>query len=798
MKKIVTLVALVATAVSVAAAPELKMKTLPNFGTTPTQKTEIELKKQELASKFTPKATVLKAVASDATIDIAVANITDSSAVATITPTDLKARWFVTYTTTAEYKYLLDSLKSTDSIIDLHIRDIDAKIQLNNMFVGFFGGDSVDISDYTQMGVANTPLKVLDPKTAYTVLAFYVDTLADAYHTNYKLATAEFTTNDVTPSENVITLNVKDDTLHIATTNADKYLLWIAHKDTLDALLNTKKWTIDNYLDTVGNFLAKEDYLGQMLYSGDKDIAISALMPTFYDGDGKYIALVAPFTERGYRNGELKTAEFEYTKPAPKVYNITLETATATSLGYDAFTGWFESQVVFYQKDATLTPILTFDLYAVANQSLVGDFKVEDNTLYTGLETSWVTLETGDVFLSDGEISIKLKEKQELTATYEVSGYVALDNYTNDTCIFSGTIAAKGYDSDKKQIELERKTVTYNVTLTNAIGTSYSYDGYPGSYPMYISFYQGNNIKITPNFTFNLYTTVENSLIGDYSIADWTIDSYESYITFDSGDMAIADGKISIKLKEKQELTATYEVSGQIIANNGDTCNLSGTVTAKAYSGSDDEQIELEPGLTVNHAQAVYYAEHSKEGAYNWTLDLINFTDEDLDDYDVLMYINLTTPTQTKIAGDWNVDNGLTAEGSGLQLIDGTDTINLKATDVTLKLTCVSKEENYLSYDIAAIMVCDDGKTYTVNEKLLISAIDDATDNEITLDDDVTAIRNVEVMNDVYANAGRIYAEEGARIYTVTGLDVTRMNGSLDGIYIVKAGNKVGKIVVRK
>ena len=60
-----------------------------------------------------------------------------------------------------------------------------------------------------------------------------------------------------------------------------------------------------------------------------------------------------------------------------------------------------------------------------------------------------------------------------------------------------------------------------------------------------------------------------------------------------------------------------------------------------------------------------------------------------------------------------------------------------------------------------------------------------------------TALRDIEVMSDVYARDGRIYAEEGARIYTVTGIDVTTLNGQLDGVYVVKNGNKVAKVVVR-
>lgn len=60
-----------------------------------------------------------------------------------------------------------------------------------------------------------------------------------------------------------------------------------------------------------------------------------------------------------------------------------------------------------------------------------------------------------------------------------------------------------------------------------------------------------------------------------------------------------------------------------------------------------------------------------------------------------------------------------------------------------------------------------------------------------------TALAASEALNAVYARDGRIYADEGARIYTVSGLDVTRQNGQLNGLYIVKIGDKATKIVAR-
>lgn len=626
MKKIFTLVALVATAASIAAAPALNLNALQNFGTE--KKSEIELKKQEVASNFTPKAIAVKAVADDATIDIKVDNITDSSAVAIITPTDLTARWYVTYATTAAYKTMLDSLKSTDSIVDHYINKVANEIELANLFAGYFGSDSAYISDYTYVAVDDTTLKVLVPKTSYTVLAFYVDTLNGEYHTNYKLATAEFTTASVATSDNVITLNVKDDSLHIVTSNADGYLLYVAQKDSLDKLLVGGR-TVNDLLEVVVPYLHETSYWNDLYFSGDTTFAIADLMPTFYTADGTYTAIAVPVVERGYRNGDATTVDFSYTKPVPTTYNITLETAEATSYGYDEFTGLFEIQTTFYQQDTAARPTLTFDLYAAANQSLVGDFTVEENTLYTGNETSWITLKTGDEWISDGEIKIELVEKRaDSTAVYNVSGYVAIDNFTNDTCRFSGKIIAVGYNKSGNKIELERKAKTYDVTITKGIGTTYGYDDYMKLYQMYFSFYTGTSIKETPNFTFTLYAEAENSLIGDYSVDNKTIYSYygTSYITFDSGDENVDAGSFNIKLVEKKELTAVYEISGQVVAANGDTCNLSGTFEAACYN-NDEEQIELEPTTALHRVNA---------DASVWAADGRVYADGELKIYDLL------------------------------------------------------------------------------------------------------------------------------------------------------------------
>ncbi len=49
----------------------------------------------------------------------------------------------------------------------------------------------------------------------------------------------------------------------------------------------------------------------------------------------------------------------------------------------------------------------------------------------------------------------------------------------------------------------------------------------------------------------------------------------------------------------------------------------------------------------------------------------------------------------------------------------------------------------------------------------------------------------------IYAHQGRIYGAEGARIYDLLGRDVTRQNGSLHGVYVVKTANAAQKVVVK-
>lgn len=184
----------------------------------------------------------------------------------------------------------------------------------------------------------------------------------------------------------------------------------------------------------------------------------------------------------------------------------------------------------------------------------------------------------------------------------------------------------------------------------------------------------------------------------------------------------------------------------------------------------------------LEYVQALYFGELSAGGNW-WGIELWPTYE---DDY-TYVYFDIVNESATAIAGTYDLD-----DYSGVWF-SANDSVVVESGELTI--SCVAEGE----YTIVAQFVGNNGKTYSVNTTVAVLAYDYDTEEEFTLTDEAsTAIRTVEIDNTVYARDGRIYAEEGARIYSLTGLDVTRMNGNLEGIYIVKNGNKVAKVAVAK
>ncbi len=133
---------------------------------------------------------------------------------------------------------------------------------------------------------------------------------------------------------------------------------------------------------------------------------------------------------------------------------------------------------------------------------------------------------------------------------------------------------------------------------------------------------------------------------------------------------------------------------------------------------------------------------------------------------------------------------------------------------------CASKEEyeanNYFeigdtknSYEInkgetyfQIVLDEDDVSAFESFPSLLVLVYDNKEPvfTKITIEypaNSATALQNASVEN-IYAYQGTVVAPEAARIYSLTGQDVTSQNGHLqNGIYVVRTANKTVKVVVK-
>lgn len=219
--------------------------------------------------------------------------------------------------------------------------------------------------------------------------------------------------------------------------------------------------------------------------------------------------------------------------------------------------------------------------------------------------------------------------------------------------------------------------------------------------------------------------------------------------------------------------------------------------------------------LDVNYAEATYYAESSEAGAENFSIDFMYYNAEEDSVHAPYVSFDIYSASATAISGSYSVANATIGTKYSYVVLTDAELVaeadGFDITDATLTLAYVEQEETedgdivYL-YDAAANFTAN-GKKYAIKAQVPLMASKALDTNEdgyydswvaYELIEEATAIRTVEIDNTVYARDGRIYAEEGARIYSLTGLDVTRMNGNLEGIYIVKNGNKVAKVAVAK
>ena len=99
-------------------------------------------------------------------------------------------------------------------------------------------------------------------------------------------------------------------------------------------------------------------------------------------------------------------------------------------------------------------------------------------------------------------------------------------------------------------------------------------------------------------------------------------------------------------------------------------------------------------------------------------------------------------------------------------------------------------------YDLKTISVKNGATELKITDNKFMMPAGDIEISAIFKRSTPTAIESAE-LSDIFAENGRVYCDDEFKIYDMLGRDVTRMNGSLHGIYVVCTANQSQKIVVR-
>lgn len=134
-----------------------------------------------------------------------------------------------------------------------------------------------------------------------------------------------------------------------------------------------------------------------------------------------------------------------------------------------------------------------------------------------------------------------------------------------------------------------------------------------------------------------------------------------------------------------------------------------------------------------------------------------------------------------------------------------------KLTTLEFTITPVSRyDDKWYNYHIVLNCIDSNKKRWKLDKVLPIFCTftdRDPNNKEVDLPTDFEYVMNetlptgVQVVPadelGVFAENGTVSGPEGLRIYDLTGRDMTRQNGQLQGIYVVVAGNQVTKIAVK-
>ena len=182
------------------------------------------------------------------------------------------------------------------------------------------------------------------------------------------------------------------------------------------------------------------------------------------------------------------------------------------------------------------------------------------------------------------------------------------------------------------------------------------------------------------------------------------------------------------------------------------------------------ELLNVDPNVVnikgVKYCEARYYEE---DGAYEFMLyDFDEATEELL--FPMVLF-GVEAKSKTAINGTYGVIAAMCATGVNADE-EAEGILMAEDAEGTLTIKNVDEEGNY---SFVGSFVGEDGKTYKVNQVVNVYALDDATEEDIELDENATAVEHITAGTAKAVKViidGKMLIQEGGKFYNVLGVEV--------------------------
>ena len=405
---------------------------------------------------------------------------------------------------------------------------------------------------------------------------------------------------------------------------------------------------------------------------------------------------------------------------------------------------------ILYSFDPEVDPTVDGELYE-------GPIKITQDT------TIWYAVEYGDRISKLYEASYQFKTP-EITATWSIENNATIEYFTEATITFAG-IDSVGRKLDGVEVQ---KAVAQG-SSTNVLFYSVAADGTrtPVAGGNGLMYAKTNNLAITYSLANKGYDLVENKFMpkGNYCIV---IDAGDVLFTPNRKD-ANGSQPANLKVYNDKEYVLYFTIENDYVEKV--------------------DPVQIDAAFTANPADNSSLKEISEV--------VLTFTDKTA--------VTVGELGATPRADVWPFLNQVTT-GSNDEEFGGSIT-NVSQPVAPMYSEVVENKPNAIRFYIASDLLegvksINTPGSYTLTIPAGVVVFSETEINKpITLNYTVTGTGvNIDIITteNIYTYNGTIMADSDIQIFTITGQNVTDMNGNLqNGVYVVKTANATTKVVIK-